>query len=133
MPAPSKKLCLNIALFCAVALLIACSGRSGAVDTMDAVTASPDKFKVLLENDHVRVIEYKLRPGEKDNWHTHPAKSSYVVSGGNLKIRLENGEEIDVEEKTGTATWMNELGKHHAENVGNTDVVIVFTEVKAAP
>lgn len=131
MPAASKKLCLTISAFCAVALLTACSSRSGAVGTIDAITASPDKFKILLENEHVRVVEYKLRPGDKDNWHTHPAKSSYVVSGGNLKIRLENGEEIDVEEKTGTASWMNELGKHYAENVGNTDVVIVLTEVKA--
>ena len=83
-----------------------------------------------MENEHVRVVEYKLRPGEKDNWHTHPPKSSYVVSGGFLKIHTENGESFDSESIAGTASWMGEVGKHFVENVGDTDVVIILTEIK---
>lgn len=105
-------------------------GKKETLNTIDPVKVSPDKFRILLENEHVRVVEYALKPGEKENWHTHPAKTSYVASGGNLKIRLENGEEINIEEKTGTAAWMDELGKHYAENVGRTDVVIILTETK---
>src|SRR5688572_7656172 len=63
-------------------------------DNIDPVKVSPDKFKVLLENEHVRVVEYSLKPGEKDNWHTHPPKTSYVISGGKLKIVLESGEAL---------------------------------------
>ncbi len=116
-------------LLCATVLHSACAGRHGA-GAIDAVAASPDKFKILLENENVRVIEYALKPGESDKWHTHPPKSSYVVSGGKLKIHLENGETLDVEEKAGTAAWMDALGKHYAENVGETEVRIVLTEVK---
>lgn len=97
---------------------------------LDAVKASPDKFKVLLENDKVRVVEYTLKPGEKDNWHTHPPKSSYVVSGGKLKIVRDGGETLEVEEKTGSAGWAGYLGKHYAENIGTTPVTIVLTEIK---
>lgn len=126
----SKNLCRISLLVSTLALLTACGGRSSAVDTIDAVAASPGTFKILLENEHVRVIEYVLKPGESDKWHTHPPKSSYVVSGGRLKIHLDNGETIDVEEKTGTAGWMNALGKHYAENVGDSEIKIVLTEVK---
>ena len=97
---------------------------------IDPVKVSPDKFKVLLENQYVRVVQYSLKPGEKDNWHTHPAKSSYVVAGGKLKVFLANGETIIADEKTGTASWMNYVGKHYVENIGNTVVTIVFTEIK---
>jgi beta-alanine degradation protein BauB len=106
-----------------------CSTKN-SLNTIDPVVASPDKFRILLENENVRVVEYVLKPGERDNWHTHPAKSSYVASGGSLRIHLDSGETVDVEERTGTASWMNEIGKHYAENVGNTEVRIVLTEVR---
>ena len=98
--------------------------------TIDPVKLSPGIFKILLENEHVRVVQYSLNPGEKDEWHTHPPKSSYVVSGGKLKVHLDNGEIIDLDEQTGTASWMNYVGKHYVENIGNTTVTIVFTEIK---
>lgn len=102
-------------------------------DTMlniDPVKILPDKFKILLENEHVRVVEYSLKPGEKDDWHTHPAKASYVVSGGKLKVHLENGEIIFADEETGTASWMDYVGKHYVENIGTTTVIIIYTEIK---
>jgi len=53
-----------------------------------------------------------------------------VVSGGKLKVHLENWETIDVDEKTGTVSWMDYVGKHYVENTGTTAVTIVFTEIK---
>jgi beta-alanine degradation protein BauB len=98
---------------------------------IDALKFSPANFKLLLENEYVRVLEYSLRPGEKDTPHTHPAKSSYVVSGGKLKVYRENGQTIIAEEKTGTSSWMGYVGKHYVENIGNTTVVIILTEIKS--
>ncbi|MEO7922820.1 MAG: hypothetical protein ABIR30_04025 [Chitinophagaceae bacterium] len=104
--------------------------KKDTVVNIDPVKILPDKFKILLENEHVRVVQYSLKPGEKDDWHTHPAKSSYVVSGGKLKVHLENGEIIFADEETGTASWMDYVGKHYVENIGNTTVTIVYTEIK---
>jgi quercetin dioxygenase-like cupin family protein len=98
---------------------------------IDALTASPANFKLLIENQYVRVLEYTLDPGEKDQWHTHPAKSSYVVSGGNLKVFLENGDSILSNETAGTALWMDHVGKHYVENTGSTRVKIILTEIKS--
>ena len=98
---------------------------------IDALTSSPANFKLLLDNDNVRMLEYTLDPGKKDEWHTHPAKSSYVVSGGQLKVYLENGETILADEESGTASWMEAVGKHCVENVGRTPVKIILTEIKS--
>lgn len=97
---------------------------------IDGLKASPANFILLLENAHVRVLEYTLQPGEKDSPHTHPAKSSYVVSGGKIKVYLENGEMLIFDVKAGTADWGNHVGKHWVENIGNTTVKIVLTEIK---
>lgn len=107
---------------CFILFYAACnsSGNTNKQLNLDAAKASPGIFKLLLENEHVRVLEYSLKPGEKDNWHTHPAKSSYVVSGGKLKVYLENGDTIIADEKAGTASWMDYVGKHYVENIGTT-------------
>lgn len=99
---------------------------------VDAVEAAPTQFTILLENEHVRVIEYVIAPGQRDPWHTHPPKVSYVVSGGQLRIHLENGESFDVNEETGTAHWTDHLPVHSAENIGETPVRIVLIEVREA-
>ena len=99
---------------------------------VDAVTASPDRFTVLLENQHVRVVEYVLLPGERDQWHAHPPKVSYVVSGGTLRITTDDGRSFLSDEKVGSASWMDSLGKHFARNAGKTPVRIVLVEVKNA-
>jgi hypothetical protein len=104
------------------------------IDTteIDFVESSPDKAKILLENEYVRVIEYSLKPGEKDSTHTHPPKTSYVISGGMLRIYPENEKSFDAEEVKGKAEWADKRGKHYVENIGKTTVTILLTEIKTA-
>ncbi|MBL7846222.1 MAG: hypothetical protein JNL40_02045 [Cyclobacteriaceae bacterium] len=99
---------------------------------IDFAVVSPSQAKVLLENEYVRVIEYSLKPGEKDTPHTHPPKSSYVISGGMLRVYPEGGEPFDAEEVKGMTEWSGRVGKHYVENIGSTTVTILLTEVKAA-
>ena len=113
-------------------LTAASQAPADRVTPIDAVSVSPDRFKVLLENAHVRVIEYVLLPGERDQWHTHPPKVSYVVTGGTLRITTDDGQSFLADEKTGSATWMDALGRHFATNVGKTPVRIVLIEIKGA-
>jgi quercetin dioxygenase-like cupin family protein len=103
------------------------------IDTteIDFVESSPDKAKILLENEYVRVIEYSLMPGEKDSTHTHPPKTSYIISGGLLRIYPENEKPFDVEEISGNAEWSEKVGKHHVENIGKTTIKILLTEIKS--
>ena len=97
---------------------------------IDPVVVSPEMYQVVLENEHVRVVEYEIPAGQKDNWHTHPAKVSHIVSGGTLRITIDAGESFLVEEETGSTSWFQAVGLHYAENVGETSVRIVFVEIK---
>ena len=116
------------------ALLLAatCFAREQARNDMDALTASPENFRLLLENEHVRVMEYVLLPGKQDTWHTHPPKVSYVLSGGTLEVHLDDGTSFLADEKSGTASWAEVRGKHYVKNVGTTPVKILLVEDKAA-
>ena len=96
----------------------------------DVLLASPGNFRLLLDNEYVRVIEYAVRPGERDQWHTHPAKVSYVAEGGTLRINSEDGKSFLADEKVGATTWDQPVGRHFVENVGKTPVRIILTEVK---
>ena len=72
-------------LLCVVLMLTGpCLAADDSPTSIDALTASPANFTLLLENEHVRVLEYVVLPGEQDQWHTHPPKVSYVLSGGKL-------------------------------------------------
>lgn len=46
------------------------------------------KFKVLLENEHVRVVEYALDSAEREEMRTNPPAGWYVVSAGPARIVL---------------------------------------------
>ena len=46
----------------------------------DAAKVAPESFKVLLENDRVRVLEYQIKPGKKDAMHSHPAYIVYTFT-----------------------------------------------------
>ncbi|NKX50241.1 cytoplasmic protein, partial [Arthrobacter deserti] len=45
---------------------------------LDPVTTDPDHYRVVLENDRVRVLEFTDQPGDKTNVHRHP--DSLMVS-----------------------------------------------------
>jgi len=108
--------------------------KSNKIDgtEIDFVKSSPDKTKILLENEYVRVIEYSLKPGERDSTHTHPPKTSYVISGGTVRVYPENEKPFDYVEVKGQTEWADKRGKHYVENIGKTTVTILLTEVKAA-
>lgn len=113
---------------------LACAGLSqpARAQAIDAARVSPNRYRVLLDNQEVRVVEYVLQPGQRDEWHTHPAKVSYVVTGGTLRITQPDGTSFVSDERQGTAQWMNTLGRHYATNVGKTPVRVVLVEVKNA-
>ncbi len=117
-------------------LLCTCCLLAGALaagaETLDPVVISPDHYKLRFENEYVRVVEYRIRPGERESWHIHPAKVSYVLSGGRLRITTESGESFITEEQTGSVRWMDAVGKHYGENIGDTPVHILLVEIKGA-
>src|SRR5256885_16705577 len=70
-------------------LAVACTTAHG----QDPVTTSPQYYKVLFENDQVRVLEYRLKAGEKEPMHSHPVGVVYVLSGAKLNLVIQTAEQ----------------------------------------
>ena len=97
----------------------------------DPVTTSPQFYKVLLENDKVRVLEYRLKPGEKEPMHSHSAGVVYELTGGKLKVTFPDGKTQEASGISGETFWRGPT-THALENVGDTEVHAIAVDVKTA-
>jgi quercetin dioxygenase-like cupin family protein len=99
---------------------------------VDGLVSSPDNFKLLLENEHVRVLQYTLQPGALDHWHTHPPRVGYVLSGAKIRVTQADGSTHDYDEKTGDNYWADFSPLHDTLNNGTTPYLALLVEVKDA-
>lgn len=99
------------------------------MEYIDPTKAAPNNYRLLMENEHVRVLEMSLKSGEKDNEHSHEDETVYFISGGKVKIHLPGGETADAELPDGHVMW-HEAWTHTVENVGSTDIRAIIVESK---
>jgi len=95
----------------------------------DAIATDPDKYKIILENDHVRVIDYIDKPGDKTKLHHHPPAVLYMLSAFKRKLTFDNGKSVVVDIKGGEVVW-NDEQSHIGENIGETNTHVLFVELK---
>ncbi|MGH7801072.1 MAG: cytoplasmic protein [Thermodesulfobacteriota bacterium] len=95
----------------------------------DPVKVAPKAFKVLLENDRVRVLDYRAKPGEKEPMHSHPYSFIYSLSPYNIKINFPDGTTELRKGKAGEAIWQ-EAETHSSENMGTADARALIVELK---
>jgi hypothetical protein len=97
----------------------------------DPTDTDPDKYKVVFENERVRVLEYRDRPGDRTSPHRHPDSVMYTLSS--FERRLVHGDqERDVQLEAGRATWLG-AQEHSGENIGTTGTHVLFVELKEPP
>ena len=109
----------------------------GAAHPLDALAAAPDHHSSLLENDRVRVLDTRLRPGEQTPLHAHEwAAALYVLSWSDFIRRdaagtiLADSRTMSAPPRPGEALWLAPLPPHRVENVGNADLHIIAVELK---
>ena len=94
----------------------------------DPTVTDSDKYKVVFENDKVRVLEYKDKPGGKTNIHHHPNSVMYFLSSFKRQIAA-NGKTVTIDGRKGTVTWLK-AQDHIGENIGDTDTHVLLVELK---
>ncbi|MGD9797709.1 MAG: cytoplasmic protein [Acidimicrobiia bacterium] len=94
----------------------------------DPVCTDPDKYRTLFENDQVRVLEYRDRPGALTQPHRHPDSVMVTLSGFDRLLHVD-GATRQVAMGPGQAHWLP-AQVHQGENVGTTDTHVVFVELK---
>ena len=116
-----------VVLVAALALVFA----AGTALAQDPVKVSPTTYKVLLDNDRVRVLDVRLKPGQKVPMHSHPAYVVYALSDFKVKFTLPDGKTADVDGKAGVASW-RDAESHAAENVASSELHVLNVELKGA-
>ena len=97
----------------------------------DPTQTDPDKYKVIFENDRVRVLEYKDKPGDSTSPHGHPDSVMYTLSS--FERRLIHGDQHrDVQLQAGRVNWLS-AQEHSGENIGTTESHVIFVELKESP
>jgi hypothetical protein len=114
-----------------LALLAAFGVTRGAL-AQDAPTTAPRSYRVVLENDRVRVLEYKSRPGFGvcgEGMHSHPDHVTVSLTGAKLKVTTPGGK-ATFENIPAGAVFFAPAEIHSAEIIGGLGTRSYIIELK---
>jgi len=95
----------------------------------DPAKVDPEHYKVLLDNEYVRILEVRQQPGDKSPVHSHPHHAVYWLTGSTLKFTSADGKTKTVTTKPGQAVWRN-AETHTVEITGKTPSHALDIELK---
>jgi hypothetical protein len=106
-------------------------------EALDALVAAPDYHKLLLENEHVRVLDVRIGPGQIVPVHTHRWPSIIQVKCAGDFIRrdgdgalLFDSRDAGPADKAPSVVWTDAMPPHSVENIGNAEIHLVSVEIK---
>jgi hypothetical protein len=101
----------------------------------DAAKVMPKAYRVALENDKLRVLEFTGRPGMGvcgEGVHSHPAHLTVVLSDWEGRATDAGGTTRNRARKLGDVFW-SEAETHKVENTGKGISRVLIIELKAPP
>jgi beta-alanine degradation protein BauB len=103
----------------------------GGLMGQDPVSRYPGNYKVLIDNERVRVLDFRLRKGDSEDFHMHPAHVLYVLEPFRIRFRLPGGKTAVREGKAGEVLYSDAV-MHSPTNIGETDAHGILVELKGA-
>jgi len=112
------------------ALLCVGVAAASAQTAPDSTVVDPDVHQVVLENEHVRVLQALAPAGRKSPMHSHPPL--LLVSLGTARVRFTypDAKTQILDLRPGTVFWID--GVEHAWELLAGEVNVVGVEVKSA-
>jgi gluconolactonase len=104
-------------------------GAAGEVLALDPVPLYPDNYKVLFENDRVRVLDFRLAKGATEVMHDHPANVAIFLADFTIRFTLPDGSTKLRVGHPGEVSYSGPA-RHSPVNVGDTDAHGVIVELK---
>jgi hypothetical protein len=96
----------------------------------DATLNDPEVHHVVMENDHVRVLEVRAPVGYTSPMHSHPPILGVSVGAARLRVTSRDGQRQILDLRPGMVFWFDDAEHSWELLAGNHHVVAV--EVKAA-
>lgn len=95
----------------------------------DPLKLYPDNYRVLLENDRVRVLDFRLARGATEQMHTHPAHLAVFLEDFTIRFTLPDGSHALREGHPHQISWSDGV-THASENIGGSDAHGILVELK---
>jgi hypothetical protein len=86
----------------------------------DPVPLFPKSYKILFENDRVRVIDFVLKKGDAEDFHSYLAHVAYILTDFKIRFTFPEGRTAIRETKAGDMLF-SEAVTHSPVNIGDTD------------
>lgn len=119
-----RKLSLLVAFCLGVGLATAVAQKS-----KDSTIVDPDVHQVVLENDHIRVLEARAAPGYKSPMHSHPPLVVVSIGSARVKFTLPDGQTPILDLRPGAVLWLD--GVEHSWELLAGNLHVVAVEVKS--
>jgi quercetin dioxygenase-like cupin family protein len=103
-----------------------------SVAAQDPLKVASANYKLLAENDTVRVLRATLAPGATTGAHAHPVHLAVMLSGGTGRMTLGDGKTMDIEFKA-EEPLLNPAGVHSVTNTAKTPMDVIIVEMKGQP
>ena len=103
-----------------------------SAQAQDAAMAQPSSYKVVFENDKLRALEYRARPGMGvcgQGMHSHPAHLTVVLYDGKARLKTPDGKVTEGSSKIGDVFW-SEAETHEVENISGRNSRALLIELK---
>ncbi|MDM0110527.1 hypothetical protein QTI66_00085 [Variovorax sp. J22R133] len=116
----------------AVLLLAALGLTPEMLNAQDAAKTEPRSYRVVLENDKVRVVQYDSRPGIGvcgAGRHSHPDHVVVAMTPAKVKVTMPDGKTVLNNLTAGAVLW-DPAATHVAENVGGSGARLLLIEIK---
>src|SRR3954462_13177830 len=97
--------------------------------SLDPVETTPDHYRVVYENDRVRVLQYTDRPGDRTTPHEHPDSVMYTLTSFRRRLYSADGASRDVDIESGLRGWLP-AQQHAGQIIGDSDTHVIFVELK---
>ena len=99
------------------------------VEAQDATTADAKHYKVMFENDQVRVLRVSYGAKEKSVLHQHPDAVAVSLNGMQGKFTGADGKAENRSFKAGEVRW-SPAEVHTPENAGGKPFEVILVELK---
>ncbi len=102
--------------------------RTTAAKARDSTAVLPDAYQVILENDDVRVVEFRAPRGHRTPMHSHPAHVIVNLSLSQVKTTGSDGMTRILSFQPGEVLWSEAV--EHAGEVVSGRVHMILIEPK---
>ena len=115
----------------ALGLALVLSNSASAQKPPDATVIDGNVHTVLLENDHVRVIEARASLPTSSPMHSHPPLVFIGADAARVKMGLPDGKSIVFDVNPGIVSWHGD-GLQHSWTLQSGRLRVIAVEVKSA-